>query len=142
MLIDGKSKLEQTATRTRTVSKDQLVPICVKLLRGRYIEYASDQGTSLDFIVFFQPPEPMLPTAAALAKARRQVGGRLDGGGLRCAGRRNQGGSRGRIAPPPLLGLILLDVVLPHTDCCRGSGSIRALKAVPVVKVQPGNCDA
>jgi two-component system, OmpR family, response regulator len=71
VLLDGKSTLGETAARVRSRGKEQVFALCTKLLGEQWIQHAT--AASLDFLDFFQPRDPMIPTAAAMAKAKDEL---------------------------------------------------------------------
>lgn len=73
VLLDGKSTLGETAARVRMRGREEVFAMCAKMLRDGLIEIARDQGASLDFIDFFRPRDPMVPTAAAIANAKDEA---------------------------------------------------------------------
>ena len=73
VLLDGKATLGETASRVRTRGKKEVLVLCERMQRDGLIEPARGRPASLDFIDFFQPREPMIPSAAAMAKAKDEV---------------------------------------------------------------------
>ena len=73
VLIDGKSTVDETAARARTIAKETVVNILENLLYDELIEFVKDQADALDFVDFFQTQGPTQPSVAATAKAKRET---------------------------------------------------------------------
>ena len=73
VLIDGKSTVEETAARARTVGKETILQIFSNLLYDGLIEFAEDRHGSLDFVDFFQSKGTAKPSEAATAKAKKET---------------------------------------------------------------------
>jgi CheY-like chemotaxis protein len=73
VLLDGKSTLGQTAARVRMRGKPEVFELCAQMMAEGLVEIAHDKGASLDFVDFFRPREPMIPSAAALASAKEEA---------------------------------------------------------------------
>ena len=73
VLIDGKSTVDETAARARTIEKPAVVNILGNLLYDALIDFVKDQAGSLDFVDFFKTTGPIKPSAAATAKARKET---------------------------------------------------------------------
>lgn len=73
VLLDGKSTLGATVARVRTRGKKEVLDLCARMLGEGWIEHAQDRAASLDFIDFFQPKAPMIPSGAAVAKAKDEL---------------------------------------------------------------------
>lgn len=71
VLIDGKSTVDETAARARTIGQEAVAEILGRLLQDDLIEIAGDRSGSLDFVDFFQTKGPVKPSAAATAKANK-----------------------------------------------------------------------
>lgn len=73
VLLDGKATLGETAARVRMRGREEVFALSAKMLRDGLIELAQDKGASLDFVDFFRPRDPMVPTAAAIAHAKDEA---------------------------------------------------------------------
>jgi len=73
VLIDGKSTVDETAARARTIEKETVAKILGNLLYDGLIEFVRDQTGSLDFVDFFQTKGPVKPSVAATAKAKKET---------------------------------------------------------------------
>jgi two-component system OmpR family response regulator len=73
VLIDGKSTVDETAARARTIEKETVLNILGNLLYDGLIEFVKDQAASLDFVDFFQTKGPVKPSEAAIAKAKKET---------------------------------------------------------------------
>ena len=73
VLIDGKSTVDESASRARTIGKDVVVNVLSELLENGYIEIVKDQPSPFDFVDFFQTTSSIEPSAEATAKAKRET---------------------------------------------------------------------
>lgn len=73
VLIDGKSTVDETAARVRTIAKQTVLNILGNLLYDELIEFVKDQAGALDFVDFFETKGPVKPSVAATAKAKKET---------------------------------------------------------------------
>lgn len=73
VLIDGKSTVGETVARARTIDQATVVNVLGNLLYDGLIEYATDQAGSLNVVDFFASRGPVKPSAAAIAKAKKEA---------------------------------------------------------------------
>lgn len=73
VLIDGKSTVDETAARARTIGKETVITILKNLLYDGLVDFVKDQAGALDFVDFFQSKGTVKPSVAATAKAKKET---------------------------------------------------------------------